>query len=134
MTQDEKVDQIVYSMELIRQQLEEIEGQIQSLAVILQDLAATTDFLKNISRIEGDSLIPIGRGLYIEGEVKNKDRVVVNIGSNTYKKATIKDAISILDERRSDAAKALDNSRKSESDLQQRYAQLEDYLNRVYKK
>ncbi|MCL4447213.1 MAG: prefoldin subunit alpha [Thermoplasmatales archaeon] len=134
MTQDAKIDQIVYSMELIRQQLEEIEGQIQSLAVILQDLTTTTDFLKNISRVEGESLIPIGRGLYIEGEVKNKERVVVNIGSNAYKKATIEDALSILDERKNDAAKAIESSRNSENDLQQRYAQLEDYLNRVYKK
>ncbi|MEM0134998.1 MAG: prefoldin subunit alpha [Thermoplasmatales archaeon] len=134
MTQDEKVNQIAYSMELIRQQLEEIEGQIQSLAVILQDLAATTDFLRNISRIEGDSLIPIGRGLYVEGQVKNKDRVVVNIGSNAYKKATIENALSILEERKNEAAKALESSRKSENELQQRYAQLEDYLNRIYKK
>ncbi|MCL5408170.1 MAG: prefoldin subunit alpha [Candidatus Thermoplasmatota archaeon] len=134
MTQDAKIDQIVYSMEVIRQQLEEIEGQIQSLAVILQDLVSTTDFLKNMSQVEGDSLIPIGRGLYIEGEVKNKERVVVNIGSNAYKKATVKDALSILEERKNDAAKALESSRKSEEDLQQRYAQLEDYLNKVYKK
>jgi prefoldin alpha subunit len=134
MTQDAKVDQIVYSMEVIRQQLEEIEGQIQSLAVILQDLATSTDFLKNMSKIEGDSLIPIGRGLYIEGEVKNKERVVVNIGSGAYKKATVEDALSILEERKNDAAKALESSRNSEGELQQRYAQLEDYLNRVYKK
>lgn len=134
MTQDAKIDQIVYSMEVIRQQLEEIEGQIQSLAVILQDLATTTDFLKNIKGVEGESLIPIGRGLYIEAEVKNKDRVVVNIGSNAYKKATIEDALSILEERKNDAARALESSRNSENDLQKRYAQLEEYLNRVYKK
>ncbi len=134
MSQDVKVDQIVYSMEVIRQQLEEIEGQIQSLALILQDLATSTDFLKNISEVEGNSLIPIGRGLYIEGEVKNKERVVVSIGSNAYKKATVADALSILEERKNDAARAMESSRNSENDLQQRYAQLEDYLNRVYKK
>ncbi len=134
MSQDAKIDQIVYSMEVIRQQLEEIEGQIQSLAMILQDLATSTDFLKNLNLVEGDSLIPIGRGLYIEGEVKNKERVVVSIGSNAYKKSTVEDALSILEERKSDAAKALESSRNSENDLQQRYAQLEDYLNRVYKK
>jgi prefoldin alpha subunit len=134
MSQDAKIDQIVYSMEVIRQQLEEIEGQIQSLALILQDLATSTDFLKNMNMVEGDSLIPIGRGLYIEGEVKNKERVVVSIGSNAYKKSTVEDALSILEERKSDAARALESSRNSENDLQQRYAQLEDYLNRVYKK
>ncbi len=134
MTQDSKVDQIVYSMEVIRQQLDEIEGQIQSLALVIQDLAVTIDFLKNISKVEGNSLIPIGRGLYVEAEVKNKDRVVVSIGSGAYKKSSVEDAIGILEERRSDAAKALENSRKTESDLQQRYSQLEEYLNRVYKK
>jgi prefoldin alpha subunit len=134
MSQDAKIDQIVYSMEVIRQQLEEIEGQIQSLALILQDLATSTDFLKNMKMVEGDSLIPIGRGLYIEGEVKNKERVVVSIGSSAYKKATIEDAMNILEERKNDAAKALESSRNSENDLQQRYAQLEDYLNRISRK
>ncbi|MCL4334300.1 MAG: prefoldin subunit alpha [Candidatus Thermoplasmatota archaeon] len=134
MTQDSKIDQIVYSMEVIRQQLDEIEGQIQSLAMILQDLATSTEFLKKMNGIQGDSLIPIGRGLYIEGEVKNKERVVVSIGSNAYKKATIEDALGILEERKSDAAKALESSRNSESELQQRYAQLEDYLNRISRK
>jgi prefoldin alpha subunit len=134
MSQDAKIDQIVYSMEVIRQQLEEIEGQIQSLALILQDLATSTEFLKNMKEVEGDSLIPIGRGLYIEGEVKNKERVVVSIGSNAYKKATIEDALNILEERKNDAAKALESSRNSENDLQQRYAQLEDYLNRISRK
>lgn len=134
MAQDSKIDQIVYSMEVIRQQLDEIEGQIQSLAMILQDLATSTEFLKKMNGIQGDSLIPIGRGLYIEGEVKNKERVVVSIGSNAYKKATIEDALGILEERKSDAAKALESSRNSESELQQRYAQLEDYLNRISRK
>lgn len=134
MTQDSKVDQIVYSMELIRQQLEEIEGQIQSLAMILQDLATTTEFLRNLGKVEGVSFIPIGRGLYVEGEVKNKERVLVNIGSNAYEKATVENALQILEERKNEAAKALESSRNSENDLQKRYAQLEDYLNRVYKK
>jgi prefoldin alpha subunit len=134
MTQDSKIDQIVYSMEVIRQQLEETEEQIQSVALILQDLAATTEFLRNIGKVEGDSLIPIGRGLYVEGEVKNKEKVVVSIGSNTYKKSTVADALQILEERKNEAARALENGRNSENDLQKRYAQLEDYLNKVYKK
>lgn len=134
MTQDSRVDQVVYSMELIRQRLEEIEAQIQSIALMLQDLATSIDFLRNLSKVEGDSLIPIGRGVYVEGEIKNKERVVVNIGSSTYKKTTVSDALQILDEKRDEAVKAMENSRNTETDLQKRYAQLEDYLNRIYKK
>ncbi len=134
MSQDSRIDQVVYSMELIRQQLEETEGQIQSVALILQDLATTIDFLKNLGRVEGDSLIPIGRGVYVEGEIKNKERVIVSLGSSAYKKARIEDALSIMEERRNEAVKALENNRNMENELHRRYAQLEEYLNRIYKK
>jgi prefoldin alpha subunit len=134
MSQDSKIDQIVYSMELIRQQLEETEDQIQSISLMLQDLMTSIDFLKNIGKVEGVSLIPLGRGLYVEGEIKNKARVTVSIGSGSYKKTSVSGALSILEERRKEAAGALDNARNSQYELQTKYAQLEEYLNRIYKK
>lgn len=134
MSQDAKIDQVVYSMELIRQQLEETEGQIQSVALILQDLATTIDFLRNIRKAEGDSLIPVGRGVYVDGQIKDRERVVVSIGSSAYKKATVADALSIMEERRNDAVKALEDNRNLQNELQKRYVQLEEYLNKIYKK
>lgn len=134
MAQDSKVNQIVYSMEVIRQQLEETEGQIQSVSMILQDIISSSEFLKNIGKVNETSLIPIGRGLYVEAELKDNKRVTVSIGSGAYKKTSVNEAIAILDDRKNDAAKALDDARRAEDELQKRYAQLEDYLNKVYKK
>ena len=134
MSQDSKVDQIIYSMEVIKQQLEEIEGQEQSLSMILQDLMTTIEFVRNISKAEGVSLIPIGRGLYVEAEVKNRERVLVDIGASTYKKTGVEDALAVLNDRLNEVSSALESARNTETSLQKRYTQLEDYINRVYKK
>ncbi|MGC8547256.1 MAG: prefoldin subunit alpha [Thermoplasmata archaeon] len=134
MTQDDKINQIVYSMEILKQQLEEVQDQEQSLSVILQEILSSLNFLRNIGKIEGESLIPIGRGIYVEGTLTNKNKVLVDIGSGAFKKTSIEDAIKILEDRREEITGAIENARKSEEEIQRRYLQLDDYLNRIYQK
>jgi len=74
MTQDDKINQIVYSMEILKQQLEEVQDQEQSLSIVLQEILSSLNFLRNIEKVEGESLIPIGRGIYVEGTLTNKTR------------------------------------------------------------
>lgn len=134
MTQEDKINQIVYSMELLKQQLEEVQDQEQSLSVILQEILSSLNFLRNIDKVEGESLIPIGRGIFVEGVLSDKNRIMVDIGSGAFKKTSVPEAIKILEERRQEITNAIDNARKSEEEIQRRYLQLNDYLNRVYQK
>ncbi|MEM0130401.1 MAG: prefoldin subunit alpha [Thermoplasmatales archaeon] len=134
MSQDSRINEIAYSMEVIREQMEEIEERNKSLTQLLQDLLVTVEFLKNIDKVEGISMIPIGRGLYVEAEIKNRERVLVSLGSNAYEKATVGDALKIIEERRNDVTNAIEKNSNLEADLQRRYAQLEGYLNNLPKK
>ena len=134
MSQDSRINEIAYSMEVIREQIEEIEERNKSLTQLLQDLLVTLEFLKNIDKVEGISMIPIGRGLYIEAEIKNRERVLVSLGSNAYEKATVSDALKIIEERRNDVTNAIEKNSNLEADLQRRYTQLEEYLNNLSKK
>lgn len=134
MTQDDKINQIVYSMEILKQQLEEVQDQEQSLSIVLQEILSSLNFLRNIEKVEGESLIPIGRGIYVEGTLTNKNKVLVDIGSGAFKKTSIEEAIKILEDRRVEITGAIENARKSEEEIQRRYLQLEDYLNRMYQK
>ncbi|MGC8644672.1 MAG: prefoldin subunit alpha [Thermoplasmata archaeon] len=134
MSQESRINEVAYSMEVIREQIEEIEQRNQSLSQLLQDLIVTSDFLRNIGKVEGDSLIPIGRGLYVEAEIKNRERVLVSLGSGAYKKATVEDALKIIEERRNDVTRAIERNSDLENDLQRRYSQLEEYINTLYKK
>ncbi|MEM0073848.1 MAG: prefoldin subunit alpha [Thermoplasmatales archaeon] len=134
MSQDSRINEIAYSMEVIREQIEEIEERNKSLTQLLQDLLVTLEFLKNIDKVEGISMIPIGRGLYVEAEIKNRERVLVSLGSNAYEKATVSDALKIIEERRNDVTNAIEKNSNLEADLQRRYTQLEEYLNNLSKK
>ncbi|MEM2056228.1 MAG: prefoldin subunit alpha [Thermoplasmatales archaeon] len=134
MSQDSRINEIAYSMEVIREQIEEIEERNKSLTQLLQDLLVTLEFLKNIDKVEGLSMIPIGRGLYVEAEIKNRERVLVSLGSNAYEKATVSDALKIIEERRNDVTNAIEKNSNLEADLQRRYTQLEEYLNNLSKK
>jgi len=134
LSQESKINEIAYTMEVIKEQIEDIEQRNQSLAQLLQDLTVTLDFLRNIGKVEGNSLIPIGRGLYVEAEIKNRERVLVNLGSGAYKKASISDAIKIIEERKNDVTKAIEKNSNLEADLGRRYEELEEYLGTLYKK
>jgi prefoldin alpha subunit len=134
LSQESKINEIAYTMEVIKEQIEDIEQRNQSLAQLLQDLTVTLDFLRNIGKVEGNSLIPIGRGLYVEAEIKNRERVLVNLGSGAYKKASISDAIKIIEERKKDVTKAIEKNSNLEADLGRRYEELEEYLGTLYKK
>ncbi|MEM3941025.1 MAG: prefoldin subunit alpha, partial [Thermoplasmatales archaeon] len=118
MSQDSRINEIAYSMEVIREQIEEIEERNKSLTQLLQDLLVTLEFLKNIDKVEGISMIPIGRGLYVEAEIKNRERVLVSLGSNAYEKATVSDALKIIEERRNDVTNAIEKNSNLEADLQ----------------
>ncbi len=134
MTSDDRINQIAYSMEILRQQLEDVQEQEQSLSEILEEILNSLTFLRNISKVEGESLIPIGRGIYVEATLTNKEKVLVDIGSGAFKKTTVAEAIEILEDRRKEITTAIENARKSEEQIQTRYAQLNDYLNRIYQK
>jgi len=134
LSQESKINEIAYTMEVIKEQIEDIEQRNQSLAQLLQDLTVTLDFLRNIGKVEGNSLIPIGRGLYVEAEIKNREKVLVNLGSGAYKKASISDAIKIIEERKKDVTKAIEKNSNLEADLGRRYEELEEYLGTLYKK
>lgn len=134
MTQDERVNEILYNMELLKQQLEELETQEEALNLAYQDLLTSLSFIRDIDKVTEKNLIPIGRGLYVEGEIKNKGKFYVDIGSGIMKKTDTTEAKKILEDKLKDIQTSLQRIAKAEDEIKSRYSQLELSLERRTKK
>jgi len=72
MSQDDRVNEIIYTMEILRQQLEELEAQEEALNLTYQDILTSLSFIRDINKVSEKSLIPIGKGLYVQGKIVDK--------------------------------------------------------------
>ncbi len=134
MSQDERVNEIIYTMEILRQQLEELEAQEEALNLAYQDIMTSLSFIRDINKVSDKSLIPIGKGLYVQGKIENKDFLYVDIGSGIIKKAGLDESKKILEDRKKDIENSLNRIAKAEDDIKARYAQLELALEKRTKK
>jgi prefoldin, archaeal alpha subunit/eukaryotic subunit 5 len=134
MSQDDRVNEIIYTMEILRQQLEELEAQEETLNLTYQDILTSLSFIRDINKVSEKSLIPIGKGLYVQGKIEDKNFLYVDIGSGIIKKANLDESRKILEERKKDIENSLNRIAKAEEDIKARYAQLELALEKRTKK
>lgn len=93
----------------LRQQAEELERQVQSLAALLAENQAaqqSLDALSKASVAKEPSLSPLGAGVYAKTKSAG-DNVVVEVGARAAREATPAEAKAILGERAKAIEKAL---------------------------
>ncbi|MEA1992841.1 MAG: prefoldin subunit alpha [Euryarchaeota archaeon] len=106
----------------LREQREVLIKNIALLEEKLKETAAAKSTLKEIDKVnEGEILMPIGGGCFVEAELKKLDTVTINIGDGVSKEASVDEALSKLDELtdniQSTAAKMNNNLSKVEKEL-----------------
>ncbi|HHC19404.1 MAG TPA: prefoldin subunit alpha [Euryarchaeota archaeon] len=137
----EKVQQKILSLQA---ELEEIYTRLEAIRqeeILLQrfeseySLAKSTiQGLKDIS-IEEESLVPIGGGVYIKAKIADVEKVLINIGGETYMEYSNEEALKKLDEalqkiqkRRMDLAELSRSLSKRAEDIRQELVKLGESL------
>lgn len=87
-------EQYIMRLYALQQEAEKYEEQLNLANQQIQELESLSLSLKKITENK-DILAPIGRGIYVESEVKSKE-LFVNIGSNIIVKKTPNQAIEII--------------------------------------
>ncbi|RLF68023.1 MAG: prefoldin subunit alpha [Thermoplasmata archaeon] len=137
----EKVQQKILSLQT---ELEEIYTRLEAIRqeeILLQrfeseySLAKSTiQGLKDIS-IEEESLVPIGGGVYIKAKIADVEKVLINIGGETYVEYSNEEALKKLDEalqkiqkRRMDLAELSRSLSKRAEDIRRELVKLGESL------
>ncbi|MCD6368713.1 MAG: prefoldin subunit alpha [Thermoproteales archaeon] len=83
--------------------LETIYGEVTTTITTLEELGKTT--------VPRETLLPIGGAIYLFGEVKRFDKVLLNVGSGVVLEKTPEEALEFLNLQKQEVAKELENSR-----------------------
>lgn len=98
---EEELQQEYFKLQLFSMQMQEIEKQVGTLeeqAVQLQKLEESVGDIQNF-KPGSKVLAPISPGLYVESELRNPDKLLMNIGSDVFVHKEIKEAQDILQSR-----------------------------------
>ena len=86
---------------------QEIQNQMQTLQMVEAEMEKTAEALKSLKE-KGNALFTLGSGMFVSGEMKNTNKVLVNIGSNVLMEMGVDDALKFISERKSEVADARD--------------------------
>ncbi|MFQ5406311.1 MAG: prefoldin subunit alpha [Candidatus Micrarchaeia archaeon] len=107
--EDEK--RIFYESQYYSNQAKQVQQQIAQLETLLEENAATTKALENLS--EQETLFPIGSGTYLRGTLSDKSKVLIDLGARVIGEKNVADAQKILEERKEKLETGIDNLKKT---------------------
>jgi|Deesub1362A_J573_1020465.scaffolds.fasta_scaffold04806_8 prefoldin alpha subunit len=103
----EKREEAVRALQLLTSQADAIVQQMNLIQNAINDATETIEALKSLES-SAEILYPIGSGVYVRGEIKEVDEVLMSIGSGVVVKRTKERAISLLEDRVKEMNKRLE--------------------------
>ena len=84
---------------------QELQNQMQSLQMAEMEMHKTRDALKNLKE-KGSALFSLGSGVFVSGELKNTNKILVNIGSNVLVEMDVDRTLKFIEEREKEVDQA----------------------------
>jgi prefoldin alpha subunit len=89
-------EEILFKLSMLEQQAQEMKQQIESVDLQIRELESLKLSLEKLNENPSNEMLaPIGRGIFVKAELKEKD-LFVNVGSNVIVKRTCNEAGEIL--------------------------------------
>ncbi|MBT3814014.1 prefoldin subunit alpha [Candidatus Woesearchaeota archaeon] len=104
MTNEEQIQQKYMQFQMIQQQLEEVNQHLGMLNEQSSELDISIEAVKEIAKtkLDNEFLAPVANGIFIKGELKENQKLVVNVGMNTTVEKTIPEVVELLEEQKKD--------------------------------
>ena len=104
MTNEEQIQQKYMQFQMIQQQLEEVNQHLGMLNEQSSELHISIEAVKEIAKtkLDNEFLAPVANGIFIKGELKENQKLVVNVGMNTTVEKTIPEVVELLEEQKKD--------------------------------
>lgn len=101
MVDKEKLQEKYLEFQMLSQQLQQLQQNIESLEKHIVDLSTLKESLDNISKVKPgeESLMPLGNGVFIKGEIKETQNVIMNVGSDVFVERTVVEAIETVEKQ-----------------------------------
>ncbi len=81
--------------------LQRLNNQLESLQEKSNEIANVKDALEEVKKIESgrETLVTLSNGIFLKGEIKETDKVLVNVGADVVVEKTIEEAKELVEEQ-----------------------------------
>jgi prefoldin alpha subunit len=107
MGNEEELNRIEGELQMQQARGEAIRQQIQSMQSTSLEMATAIEALQNIKKVKGDTLVPVGAGVFFSCPKPDFDHVVMNIGAGVMVEKKPDEALGVLLDRQKKIADAM---------------------------
>lgn len=118
---DEKRNEDKYmQLQMLQQQVEQITEYMEKLQIQQKELDTSIEALTELQKIDLNTelLAPVANGIFLKAELKDNQKLVVNVGADVSTEKTIPEVITLLEEQKE---KITENIVEAETVLQELY-------------
>lgn len=128
----ERIQSLALEADYHQRQAQDIQTQLQSLQLTDAEIERSKEALKNIK--EGKTaLFSLSSGVFASGELKDINRLLLNVGSGIFVEKDIDSVVKFLDERKEDIASARNDLLKGMQAISLRLRDLDKELRELLK-
>jgi len=128
MTKEEELGRLEGELQMQQARGEAIRQQIQNMQSSSLEVATAIEALQNIRKAKGDTLVPIGAGVYFSCPKPDFERVVMNIGAGVMVQKKPDEAQGLLVDRQKKLTDAL---KSAQEDMAQVISSIEGLTRRA---
>jgi len=107
MADDEELSRLSYELQMQQSNGEAIRQQLQSMQSSIVEIGSAMEAIGNLKKMKGDTLVPLGAGIFMSCPKPNPEKVVISIGANIMVQKAPEDAIKLLEERQKKISDAM---------------------------
>lgn len=102
MATNEALQQKFLLYQVLQKQMEELQKQAVVLQQKFLELETTGQAVEDMRTLaeQNETLVPLGSGIYIEGRIKNRREVLVDVGAGVVMKKSMDDAMRFLEDKK----------------------------------
>jgi len=107
---EQELQEKVIQLKYLEDYFQDLLARENLLISSFNDIENAEETINEISRRKGfETLVYIGGGVYVQGNINAIDKVLVNIGANIVVEKKLSDALTFLQARKEEIKKILDN-------------------------
>lgn len=122
MADEKQIEDKYMQLQLLQQQVEQITEYVEQLQVQDRELDISLEALTELQKttVNTEILAPIANGIFFKAELKDNQKLTINVGSEVAVEKTIPEVIKLLEEQKE---KITENIAEAETVLQQLHEQ-----------
>lgn len=133
---EKKLQKFYTQFQLLEQHIKQTQQQVATINSQLVDLVSTTKSLDDLKNVKSGTeiLVPVSSGVYVKGEIKDNENLIVNVGANITVKKNMEDTKKIIEKQVDEMKKLQKQTIEELQHLTNQAALIENEMNKLTSK